>query len=161
MREAVWERFSEETRRRIREILARYPTSRAAALPVLYEAQREFGRMDAAAVQAVARVLGLSRAEVYGLATYYTMFSEEPLGRHVIHLCDNLACSLLGAESLRGHLERRLGIRVGGTTPDGRFTLRTAECLGACGGAPAMLVDDDLHEGLTPERIDEVLERYP
>jgi NADH-quinone oxidoreductase subunit E len=78
----------------------------------------------------------------------------------VIYLCDNLACTLLGAESLVNHLENRLGVRMGGTTDDGRYTLRNAECLGACGQAPVMLVNDDFHEGLTESKLDEILEKY-
>ncbi len=153
-------KFSEETLERIEEILKRYATKRAAALPVLYLAQKEFGCINDAALAAVSRSLKISRADVYSLATFYSMFHAEPLGRNVIFLCDNLACTLLGAESLRDHLERKLDIRMGETTGDGRFTLKNAECLGACGQAPVMLVNDDFYEGLTEARIDEVLEKY-
>jgi len=152
--------FSEETLKRIEEIMTRYPTRQAAALPVLYLAQKEFGYINEEALSAVALALHISRAEVYGLATYYSMFSTGPMGRNVIHLCDNLACTLLGAESLRSYLERKLGIKMGETTPDGRFTLKNAECLGACGQAPVMLVNDDFYEALTESTIDEVLEKY-
>jgi NADH-quinone oxidoreductase E subunit len=153
-------KFSEETQQRIEKILTRYPDARAAALPVLYLAQKEFGCINAEALAAVARALKISRADVYSLATFYSMFSAEPTGRNVIYLCDNLACTLLGAESLRTYLERKLGIRMGETTEDQRFTLRNAECLGACGQAPVMLVNDDFYEGLTESSIDEVLEKY-
>ncbi len=152
--------FAEETLKKIDEIMARYPTRRAAALPVLYLAQREFGCVDDRALGAASRVLGISKVEVYGLATYYSMFETKPFGRNVIHLCDNLACSLLGAESLQHHLERKLEIRMGETTQDGRFTLKNAECLGACAQAPVMLVNDDVYEGLTEARIDEILAKY-
>ncbi len=153
-------KFSEEMLKRIEEILKRYATKRAAVLPVLYLAQKEFGCINDTALAAVSRALKISRADVYGLATFYSMFHEEPLGRNVIFLCDNLACTLLGAESLRDHLEKKLDIRMGETTADGRFTLKNAECLGACGQAPVMLVNDDFYEGLTEARIDEVLEKY-
>lgn len=146
--------------KRIEELFALYATRQAAALPVLYLAQKEFDCINDQALSAVARVLGISRAEAYGLATYYSMFSSEPLGRNVIYLCDNLACTLLGAESLLSHLENKLGIRMGETTADGRFTLRNAECLGACGQAPVMLVNDEFYEGLTESKLDEVLEKY-
>ncbi|NOY53781.1 MAG: NADH-quinone oxidoreductase subunit NuoE [Deltaproteobacteria bacterium] len=160
MQSTVPAKFSEETLLRINEILARYATKRAAALPVLYLAQKEFGCINDAALDAVSRVLEISRADIYSLATFYSMFHQEPLGRNVIFLCDNLACTLLGAESLRDYLERKLDVRMGETTDDGRFTLKNAECLGACGQAPVMLVNDDFYEGLTEARIDEVLEKY-
>jgi len=160
MESPVSGKFSEETLKRIEELFTRYPTRQAAALPVLYLAQKEFGCINDQALAAVAGILGISRAEAYGLATYYSMFSSEPLGRNVIYLCDNLACTLLGAESLLSHLEEKLAIRMGETTQDGRFTLRNAECLGACGQAPVMLVNDDFYEGLTESGIDEVLEKY-
>jgi len=152
--------FSQETLKRVEAVISRYPTSQAAALPVLYLAHKEFGYINDEALAAVALALRISRAEVYGLATYYSMFSTSPMGRNVIHLCDNLACTLLGAESLRSYLERKLGIKMGETTADGRFTLRNAECLGACGQAPVMLVNDDFYEALTESSINEVLEKY-
>jgi NADH-quinone oxidoreductase subunit E len=152
--------FTEETLKRIEEVVSRYPTREAAALPVLYLAQKEFGCINDEALFAVSRALEVSRAKAYGLATYYSMFSSEPLGRNVIYLCDNLACTLLGAESLLTHLEKKLGIKMGGTTADGRYTLRNAECLGACGQAPVMLVNTDFYEGLTESKIDELLEQY-
>ncbi len=152
--------FSQETLERIEEVVSRYPSREAAALPVLYLAQKEFGCINDEALAAVGRVLQISRAKAYGLATYYSMFSSEPLGRNVIYLCDNLACTLLGAESLLSHLESKLGVKMGGTTDDGRFTLRNAECLGACGQAPVMLVNDEFYDGLTESKIDEVLEKH-
>jgi NADH-quinone oxidoreductase E subunit len=152
--------FSKETMEKVREVMTRYPTTQGAALPVLYHAQKEFGCINDEALHAVAQVLKISRAEVYGLATYYSVFSSTPLGRNVIYLCDNLACTLLGAESLQSHVEKKLNVKMGETTADGRFTLRNAECLGACGEAPVMLVNDDFYEALTENRIDEVLEKY-
>jgi NADH-quinone oxidoreductase subunit E len=152
--------FSEETMKKVQDVLSRYPTPQAAALPVLHLAQKEFGFINDQALRAAARVLQISRAKVFGLATYYSMYTTEPVGRHVIYLCDNLACTLLGAESLRDHLEKKLSIRMGETTEDGRFSLRNAECLGACGQAPVMLLNEDFYEGLTEERIDEILGKY-
>lgn len=160
MESAVSGKFSEETLERIEELMSGYPKREAAALPVLYLAQKEFGCIDENALAAVAGVLQVSRAKAYGLATYYSMFSTEPLGRNVIYLCDNLACTLLGAESLLAHLERKLGIRMGETTGDGRFTLRNAECLGSCGQAPVMLVNDSFYEALTESKIDEILDKH-
>ncbi len=152
--------FAEDTLSRIEEIMGRYPTRRAAILPVLYLAQEEFGCIDDRALAAAAKVLGVSKADVFGVATYYSMFETKPFGRNVIHLCDNLACSLLGAESLQEHLERKLEIRMGQTTADGRFTLKNAECLGACAQAPVLLVNDDFYEGLTEAKLDEILSKY-
>ncbi len=152
--------FSPETLEKIEAVLSRYPNTQAAGLPVLHLAQKEFGYITDQALRAVAGVLKISRVEAFGLATYYSMYSIKPLGRHVIYLCDNLACTLLGAESLLSHLEKKLGIPMGETTADGRFSLRNAECLGACGQAPVMLLNEDFYEGLTESRIDEILEKY-
>jgi NADH-quinone oxidoreductase subunit E len=99
-------------------------------------------------------------AEVDGLATFYSMIFRRPVGRHVILVCDSVACWVMGYDGLRERLEARLGITLGGTTADGRFTLLPAGCLGVCEHAPAMMVDEDLHLDLTPEKLDEILARY-
>ena len=108
----------------------------------------------------VAQTLDLPAAQVEGVVSFYTLFKTKPAGRHVIWLCQTLSCDLAGTRRLLGHLERRYSLRPGGTTADGRFTLTMAECLGGCGTGPAMMVNWDYHDRLTPERVDEVLARY-
>lgn len=153
--------FSPAALEKVQEILGRYPTRQAALMPVLWLAQREFGWLSPEVRAYVADLLGLSPATVEGVASFYTMYHKRPPGRHVIWLCGSISCMLLGHERIQQHLEQKLGIRVGETTPDGRFSLFMTECIGGCGTAPAMLVDDDYHDRLTPERVDEILEKYP
>jgi NADH-quinone oxidoreductase subunit E len=98
--------------------------------------------------------------DVYGTATFYSLMRREPCGRHVISICHNLTCTLLGAEPLIEHLEKILDVAEGEVTPDGRFSYKRIECIGRCDGAPAMLVDEDYHGDLTPEKIEAILERY-
>jgi len=152
--------FSETAKREIEKILSRYPTKGAALLHVLHLAQEEFGVLTEGVRARVAQVLDLPAAQVEGVVSFYTLFKTKPTGRHVIWLCQTLSCDLAGTRRLLGHLERRYSLRPGGTTADGRFTLTMAECLGGCGTGPAMMVNWDYHDRLTPERVDEVLARY-
>ena len=153
--------FSENTRRELDAILSRYPEKEAAILPALYLAQREFGYVSDEAIVYVAELLGVTPARIEGVATFYTMFNRKPVGKYHVQICRNISCSLLGAEHLIEHISKKLGIRPGETTPDGKFTLSRAECLGSCGTAPVMQVNDDYHENLTEEKIDALLDRLP
>ena len=112
-----------------------------------------------AALKLVSATVGLPEPEVFGIATFYTMFNLAPVGRHHLQVCMTLSCSLMGADRLFRHLERKLGVGHGGTTPDGRFTLRRVECLAACGGAPCMQVNFDYHENLDEAKVDRLLEK--
>jgi NADH-quinone oxidoreductase E subunit len=152
--------FSETAIKELEEIRRRYPDSRAALLPALHIAQREFGWLSDDVMRSVARLLNLTEAEVKGTASFYSMFRFRPMGRHIIQLCTNVSCMLLGAERLVDLLKDRYGLEPGGTTEDGRFSLVIMECIGACGTAPAMLVNSDFYDNLTEERIVEILERY-
>ncbi len=149
--------FSKGAQRELQEIVARYPDRRSAMLPALDLAQRELGYLTPEAYQWVAAALDTSPTWVAGVASFYTMLRKEPVGQYLVQVCTNLSCSLLGAQTLVDHLRQRLGIDVGGTTPDGLFTLLTVECLGSCATAPAMQVNDRYYEQLTPERVDEIL----
>lgn len=140
-------------------ILSRYPNKEAALVPVLHRLQREIGWLSPEAIDFAAEKLELPRPRVWAVASFYSMFHRKPLGRHLLEICTNISCSLLGAEHLREHLARRLGVRPGETTADGFCTLTEVECLGSCGTAPVMLVDGEYHENLTPQKIDELLER--
>ena len=129
-------------------------------LPVLRRTQEVYGYIPEDAVFELARRLRLSAAHLYGVATFYDQFFLEPNGRHIIRLCTNVACDVLGAEALMDQIGGRLGVQKGGTTPDGRFTLLEVECIGSCGKGPAMMVNDDFHYDLTPDGIDVILEMY-
>jgi len=151
--------FSPEALKKIEQVAGRYPKREAATLPVLYLAQEEFGYLSEAAIECVARVLGLPPARVYNVVTFYTMLNRKPIGRHHIQVCRTLSCALRGAEKVTAFLKSSLGINVGETTPDGRFTLSEVECLASCGTAPMMQVNDDYYESLTEEKIEEILAR--
>jgi NADH-quinone oxidoreductase subunit E len=151
--------FPPEDKKRIAEMRARYPERASAVMPALWLAQSRFGFISEEAVTAVARELEIPEAEVAGVATFYTMFHLEPVGRHVLQVCCTLSCSLLGAETLVEHLKRKLGIEVGGTTPDGRFTLKKVECLASCGTGPMLQVNEDtFRENLDLEAVDRLLD---
>jgi len=153
--------FSERARREFEALLTRYPDKEAAILPTLYIAQREFGYVSDEAIVYVAGLLGFTPARIEGVATFYTMYNRKPVGKYHVQICRNISCSLLGAEHLIEHVSKKLGIRPGETTQDGKFTLSHAECLGSCGTAPVMQVNDDYHENLTEESIDAILDRLP
>lgn len=150
--------FSEETRARFERMLTRYPNREAAILPTLHLAQREFGYLSDAAIRYVADLLGFTPAYIEGVTTFYTMFHRKPVGKYHLQICRNLSCSLMGAEHLIERVSRKIGVKPGETTADGRFTLTTVECLGSCGTAPVMQVNDDYHENLTEDSIDAILD---
>ena len=145
-------------REEIEAAAARYPERRSAIMPALMIAQKEHGHLPGPVLEDVAEILGVERVWVYELATFYTLFHTEPIGRFHLQLCDNVSCMLCGSEALLKHLETTLGIRKGETTPDGAFTLSTVECLGACEMAPVMQVGDDYHGNLDVARLDALLQ---
>ncbi|UCC63967.1 MAG: NADH-quinone oxidoreductase subunit NuoE [Anaerolineae bacterium] len=150
--------LSEELKTRITQLKERYPQSKSALLPALHLAQREHdGWLSEEVMAEVAEVMGLPSAEVRSVVSFYTLFNRQPVGRYLVQVCTNISCSLLGAEHIVNHLERKLGIGVGETTPDGLFTLLKVECLGSCGTAPMMQVNDTYYENLTVERVDQIL----
>jgi NADH-quinone oxidoreductase subunit E len=136
------------------------PGKQAMVLAALYIAQEQQGYLTREAMEKVARRLGVAPSEVFGTASFYSLFRTEPVGRFVIQVCEGLSCYLNdGAERVVDYIGAKLGIRPGQTTPDGRFTLQTVQCLASCGTAPAMRVNDQLYENLTAAGIDAVLER--
>lgn len=140
------------------EILGRYPNTMAATIPVLHLCQEQNGWISEEVIEWVAARLSVSAAHVKGVATFYTLFNLEPVGKHQVWVCHTLSCALNGADDLLHHCEKRLGIHAGETTPDGKITLRTAECLAACGNAPMIQVDRAYHENLTIARVDDILD---
>ena len=143
--------FSEESYKKFEEILTHYPTKKAALLPTFWLAQKEFGYLSPETMEYIGQLLDLSPAYVGSVASFYTMFNREPVGKFHVQVCTNLSCTLLGAEHILECLEKKLGIGLGQTTPDGNFTLSEVECLGSCGTAPVAQINDDYHENLTPE----------
>jgi NADH-quinone oxidoreductase subunit E len=154
-REAV-ERFDRE----LAAIVQRYPPDRKAAamLPAIRLGQEIFGYASAAVQRLAAERLGVSPARAEEVATFYVMFHTEPLGRHLVEICTNVSCCLSGAERIFDHLRKKLGVENGGTTADGRITLREVECLGSCGTAPAMLLDEEeMIERIDVQQVDQIV----
>jgi NADH-quinone oxidoreductase subunit E len=153
--------FAPADQAKVKEILARYPSDQreSAIMPVLWLAQERFGFISQEAIELTARSIDVSVPEVAGVATFYTMYHLEPVGRHVLQVCCTLSCSIMGAERIVAHLERKLGIRVGETTADGRFTLKKVECLASCGTAPMLQVNErHFDENLDEAAVDRLLE---
>ena len=134
-------RLTAENVQRARQLIALYPQSRSALIPILHLAQEQDGWLTPDGMAHVAELLGLDPAEVYGTASFYDMLFTHPVGRHLVSICTNLACLLNGAEELLEHAESRLAIAAGGTTPDGEFTLEEVECIAFCGAAPCLAVN--------------------
>jgi NADH-quinone oxidoreductase subunit E len=141
--------------------VAQYPDRRAAVVDALKIVQRHRGFVSDGSVKDIAAFLAMTPDEVDGVATFYNLIFRHPVGRHVVLLCDSVSCWIMGCDRLRERLEARLGVRPGETTKDGRFTLLPIVCLGACERAPAMMIGDEVHGDLDPQRIDAILERYP
>ena len=142
----------------VRRLQSLYPDRRGALLPVLHMAQETFGHVSLEAEAYVARLFELSPAHVHEVVTFYTLFFQQPKGRHIVAVCHNLSCHLAGAPAIVAHVKARLGIEPGETTEDGRITFQSVECLCACEAAPMAQVDDRYELNLTPEKIDRLLE---
>jgi NADH-quinone oxidoreductase E subunit len=151
-------KISQACEKRIEELISRYPTASAALLPSLWEIQEERGFISDTAIEYIAAKLDLPVADVFGAVTFYTMFNRKQIGKHHIQVCTNICCWLKGSKDVLDYLKARLDIEEGETTENGEFTLSTVECLGACGGAPMMMVDLEYYENLTFEKIDQILE---
>jgi NADH-quinone oxidoreductase E subunit len=147
-----------ETQARIEAAIQEYPHAPSALLAVLHLIQTERGYIAEEDMDYAAAKVGVPASHVAGVVSFYTMFRRKPVGRHHIQLCRTLTCQLRGCRRLLDHLKKRLGIEEGEVTADGRFSLVTVECLGSCGTAPMMQVNDDYHEDLTPERLDALLD---
>ncbi len=150
--------YSAKTRKKIDEIVARYPQKEAAILPLLHITQQEFGFISPDSEKLVAEILGIKLIRVREVVTFYTMLEREPIGKYHIQVCSNLSCTLLGSEKLIDYLQGKLGIKPGETTKDKKFTLTLVECLGACEQAPCMMVNFDYYGNLDKKKIDKILD---
>ena len=152
--------FSQEQLDKVSQIIARYPEGRqkSALLPVLHLAQEAFGWLSSEAMDYVASLLSIEPIEVYEVATFYTMYNLKPVGKYVFEVCQTGPCMIQGSDDIIAYIEERLNIKPGETTEDGLFTLKTAECLGACGYAPMMQLGKFFREHLTPEKVDAIIE---
>ena len=152
--------LTSQERHEIHAEIAAAPTKRSVASDVLKIVQRHHGWVCDEAIKDVAALLDMTSAELDGVATFYNGIYRRPVGRHVILICDSISCWIMGYHPIREQLQSRLGIGLGETTADGRFTLLPTACLGLCEQAPAMMIDETVHGNLTPEKVDEILERY-
>ncbi len=150
--------FSEKVRKKIDEIVARYPQKEAAILPLLHIIQQEFGSISPDSEKRVAQILKIKPIRVREVVTFYTMLNREPVGKYHIQVCSNLTCSLLGSEKLIDYLKEKLRIEPGQTTKDKKFTLSMVECLGACEQAPCMMINFDYYGNLDKKKIDKILD---
>ncbi|MBW7844796.1 MAG: NADH-quinone oxidoreductase subunit NuoE [Bacteroidia bacterium] len=156
-------KFSTEAESLIQNILKRYPNDRkkSVLIPALHIAQAEFdGWLSVPVMDKVAEMLELKPIEVYEVASFYTMFNLNPVGKCVIEVCRTSSCWLRGANDIVAYIEKKLNIKNGETTKDGKFTLRTVECLGSCGTAPMLQIGEKFHENLTFEKVDEILNTH-
>ena len=151
-------RLSEENVRLAKEIIARYPRSRSATIPLLHLAQEQDGYVTNEAMVHIGELVGATSAEVLGTASFYEMFKFEPVGRYLINICGTMSCALMGAEDLMHHAEERLGVKLGGTTPDGTFTLERAECQAACTEAPCLQVNYRYRFRVTNDEFDRLVD---
>src|SRR5579871_2785162 len=153
-------RFSEQLETRISEMLTHYPVKRSILVPTLLFVQDEVGYLSDDAIAEVAKRVELTELEVRNVISYYSMLTLKPKGKFNIQVCTNICCMLRGGESIFDHCKKKLGIGHKMTTPDGMFSLEEVECIGACSWAPAMQVNYDFHENLTPEKVDDILDNY-
>ncbi|MDM7915981.1 MAG: NADH-quinone oxidoreductase subunit NuoE [Candidatus Eisenbacteria bacterium] len=151
--------FSDAEKARIERLFTRYPTKKAAILPLLWMVQEKYGWVPQEAVETVAELCEVAPSHVYGVVSFYTMFRRSPAGSYHLQICTNLSCQLLGAEHMLDCLRRKLGIELGQTTPDGLFTLEEVECLAACEMAPMIQVNEEFVGPLDEEEIDRLLDR--
>jgi NADH-quinone oxidoreductase subunit E len=153
-------RFSDQFETRFAEMLGHYPTKRSVLVPTLLYAQDENGYLSDEVIGEIAARLDLTELDVRNVISYYSMLNTKSRGKYNVQVCTNIACMLRGGEELLDYCEKKLGVRNKGTTADGQFTLEEVECIGACSWAPAIQVNYDFHENLTPEKLDKVLDGY-
>jgi NADH-quinone oxidoreductase subunit E len=141
-----------------KEIISRYPRPKSALIPLLHLAQEQDGYVTDDAMEHIAELVGVTPAEVLGTCSFYEMLKLEPVGTYLVNVCNNISCMLCGSDELIEHAEQRLGIRVGNTTPDGKFTLESVECIAACTEAPALQVNYRYFNKLTPDSFDQMID---
>jgi NADH-quinone oxidoreductase E subunit len=152
--------ISEQARQRMRNLAALYPVARSAVMPALYIAQQEEGYITREALEAVAETIGLTVDDVESVATFYTMYFQQPPGKKVIKVCSSISCYLRNCDALVEQLEKRLQVKRGETTADGNYTLMTAECLASCGTAPVLQVNGDFVENVSPDMVDSLVDAW-
>ena len=145
---------------RVRKVLETYQQDKSALIDILHDTQSEIGYLPEAALKEISASLGVALSKVYSVATFFKAFSLTPRGRHLINVCMGTACHVRGSDKVLEQLEKELGIKTGGNTPDLKFTLETVNCVGACALGPMVIIGDDYHGEMTPEKVSEVIKNY-
>ena len=148
----------EAVSQKIQALIDKYPQKRSALIPSLHLAQKEKGYISQDTICEIAGIFDLTPNEVSEVVSFYTMFHRKPVGRYVIQVCTNISCLLCNAEEIVDHLTQKLGIKLGETTEDNKYTLLEVECLGSCGTSPVIQINDDYYEELTPQKVDQILD---
>ena len=151
--------FTADRKKRFSALLKQYPDKRSITLPALHLAQEQEGYLTRETIEALAQMLDITPASLMDTVSFYTMFHTGPRGKYLLQVCQTLSCSLAGADEIVAHLSRKYKIKAGETTPDGRFTLLKVECLGACGTAPVVQINDDYYEKVTTEKLNRILDK--
>ncbi len=151
--------FSEENSKKIDEVLKKYPTKKAAVMPVLYIAQEQNGWISGEVMKEVASLLDINTDDVLGVVTFYTMYHQKPEGKYHLQVCTNVSCMLRGAYDIYDHIKEKLNVDNGGVTEDSVFSLEEVECMGSCGTAPMIAVNEDYYENLDKEKVDELINK--
>lgn len=151
--------FDAPRSRRFKALVHQYPDRRSLALPLLHMAQEQEGYLSRDVLVALAEMLKISPAELFDTVSFYTMFKLEPKGKYLLQVCQTLSCSLAGADQVVDHIGAKFNLRPGETTTDGRFSLLKVECLGSCGTAPVVQINDDYYEKMTVDKVDRVLDK--
>ncbi|MCI0706025.1 MAG: NADH-quinone oxidoreductase subunit NuoE [Ignavibacteriae bacterium] len=150
--------LSQEKLQKIDELKKKYPTTKALVLPVLWMMQEELGHISTEAMKYVASLLSVPYSHIFGVVTFYTMYQSKPIGKHHVEVCTNISCLLRGSGKIVNHLEKRLGMKMGETSKDMKWTLSEVECMGSCGTAPMFCIGEEYHENLTTEKVDKILD---
>jgi NADH-quinone oxidoreductase E subunit len=151
--------FTSEELDQIEKLKALYPESKAAIMPVLWMAQKKWDWLSEDVMKHVAEVMDLPYAHVMGVVSFYTMYHKKPMGRNHVQVCTNISCMLKGGMEIYEHVRQRLGVGHMQATPDGKFSLEEVECMGACGGAPMIAINEDFYEDVTPQSTDALLDK--
>ena len=149
--------LNEVNLKKVEELRKRYPTSQALVLPVLWIVQEQHGYISEDAMKYVATLLNLPYGQILGVVTFYTMLNRKPVGKHHIEVCTNVSCMLRGSDKILEHIEKSLGIKVGETSPDMKWTLTEVQCMGSCGTAPMLAIGDEYYENLTIEKVNKLI----
>ncbi|MDC1068327.1 NADH-quinone oxidoreductase subunit NuoE [Candidatus Kapabacteria bacterium] len=151
-------KFSEKELQEVQYHIDKYPEKKAAVMPVLWMAQKKWGWLSKEVMMYVGELLDLTYAHVYGVATFYTMYFKKPMGKNHVQVCTNVSCMLHKGDEIYDHVKTRLGISHNEATEDGLFSLEEVECMGACGGAPMIVINEDFHENIDISKVDKILD---